>query len=121
GLAVRGDEHVVHPPAEIRVARAGWEERVEVSHRRDDVRLVQGTGTGEQISQVRGGARAEAGEALRGLGRGPAAARGHPARRREMVEGDDRREAVLTAGGAYPPVVLERRPRPLALLRLDAA
>ena len=41
---------------------------------------------------------AEAGELVDDLGLGPAAAVGHPARRREVVERHDRRDAVLVAG-----------------------
>ena len=39
----------------------------------------------------------------------------------EVVEGHHRREPELVAGGAHPPVVVERGPRPLALVRLDPA
>src|SRR5262249_34728808 len=41
--------------------------------------------------------------------------------RREVVEGDDRFEAVLTARGAHAAVVLERRARELAVLGFDPA
>ena len=59
----------------------------------------------------------EAGEALGGVGRLPAAPGGEPPRRREVVEGDDREDPVPVAGRAHPAVVLERgerrtRPRP---------
>src|SRR5262249_28892100 len=60
-------------------------------------------------------------EQLGGDGLGPAAARRHPARRREVVEGDDGRDTVLQARRAHATVVVEMGAREVAVLRLDAA
>src|SRR5207247_3158407 len=120
-LAVRVDEDVVHAPPQVGVAFAGGEEAVEVAEGGHDVGLVQRAGAAHHVAQVGRGARREAGEAVGGLRVGPAAAGGEPAGRREVVEGDDRLEAVLAAGRAHAPVVVERRAGELPVLGLDAA
>src|SRR5438034_10206902 len=73
------------------------------------------------VAQVGRGARREAGEAVGRLRVGPAAAGGDPAGRGEVVEGDDRLEAVLAACRAHAAVVVERRAGELPVLGLDAA
>ena len=87
---------------------------------RPQVGLVDRAGERHEIAEVPHRALAEAGEALRRPRLLPASGGRDPAGRGEMVKGEDRREAVLVAGGEHAPVVLERRARELALLGLDA-
>ena len=67
-----------------------------------------------------GRALAVTGEEISGTGVLPTAPGRQPARQREMVERDHRRQAILVARGEHPPVVLELRAREEALLGLDA-
>ena len=120
-LAMRGDQDVVGAQMQLGIAASGREEPPAMAERGDDVGLVQRARAGDQIAQVGGGALAEAGEAIRGGRLGPAAARDHPAGRREVVEGDDGLEAVLVARRAHAAVVVERGAREVPVLRLDAA
>ena len=78
------------------------------------------TAHADQIAEVLRGALAVAHEAIRRGRVLPAADGGEPARRREVLERDQRRQAVLVAAGEHAAVVIERGDRERALLRLDA-
>ena len=91
-----------------------------VMQQRSQVRLVHRARVGHQIAEVPHRALAEAGEALGRAHLLPATVRRDPARRGEVVKREHRRQAVVVARVQHPPVVIERRPRELALLGLDA-
>ena len=103
------------------VAPARREEAEAIAELGDDVRLVERADAADEIAEVTRGAAAEAREPLGGDRLRPAAARRQPARRREVMEGDDRHDAARAARGAHAPVVLERGARELAVLGLDPA
>jgi hypothetical protein len=102
-----------------RAAQGRREPALAVAHQRDDLRLVDRARERDQVAELARDALDVAGEALDRVGREPAAALGQPAREREVVQRDERREAVLLEGPEHPAVVLERRRAELAWSRLD--
>ena len=81
--------------------------------------LVDGAGIGDQVAERRCGALAVAREKGWEPVEKEAAFHLQPARKREVVEGHDRRDPVLVAADQQPTVVVQCRPRELAFLRLD--
>ena len=114
------DEDVVDRPPQRGVAPSGREGAGEVAEHGDDVGLVERATPADEVAERLRRRAAEAGEAIGRLRLLPAAVVRHPTGRREVVEGDDRRDAVLVARRAHPAVVVECGLGELALLRLDA-
>src|SRR5262249_9023587 len=119
--SVGHDEDVVGALAKIGIACSGRENAAQIAHGRDDVRLANRAGAPYQVTEGRRRALTEPREVIRRRRLDPAAAGGHPARRREVVAGDDGLDAVLAARGAHAAIVLERSAREFAGLGLDPA
>ena len=121
GQAVRDDEDGGAAIVQRFVDRPGREHPHLMRHAGDDVRFVDRAGPTQDRCEPLGRPVTELAEEVGGVGLGPSALVRQPSRGREVVEGDDRLDAVLEQRLAEPYVVVERRGRPLALLRLDAA
>ena len=102
-----------------RLAVAGVRNAEHRVQERAQVRLVDRAGVRHEVAQVPHRPLAEAREALGRPRLLPSSIRGDPARGGEVVERQQRHEPVLVARVEHAPVVIERRPRELALLGLD--
>ncbi len=120
GRGMRLDQPPGHSPEQGRVAQPGREHALSVAHQRDDLRLVDRGGERHQVAERGRDALAVAREALDRVGRQPAAGLRQPARQREVVQRDERRQAELLERAEHAPVVLERRRAELPRRRLDA-
>src|SRR5205807_3130476 len=109
------------PVAGIAVTASRREGAGQVAPGRDTVGFVEGARPPGDITESRGGAFDVTVEAVDHGGVVPATAGHRPARRREVVVGDDWGDAVVEAGLAHPPVVVEGGLGELAFGRLDTA
>ena len=121
GLSILSGAHMTLVPRVVeRLAEQGAEDVVITvggTIPADDIGELKRLG----VAEVPRRALAEAREPIGGLGVRPTAARRRPARRREVMEGDDRRDAARAARAAHAEVMIERRGRELAVLGLDPA
>ncbi len=118
--AVRPDEVVVHRDVGADVVFAARRERTDdVTHEREDVRLVDRAADRDQVAEVGDGPLAVAAEAVDDLGCLPATQRRDPTRVREVVERHDGLHALCVTLGEDAPVVVERGDRELPVLGFD--
>jgi len=120
GPAVAVDHDLGHAQPCRAVPLPGWEDPLLIAQQGHDVGLVDRDRRGHAVAQGVGHPPAEAREALCGAGLLPAARVGDPARVREVVEGDERRQAVPPAGRHDVPVVRQPPLREAARPGLDA-
>src|SRR2546430_11530712 len=115
-------EHIAgDPPHAINVAltpgRVDTEDEATLA---EPLRFVDGAGIGDQVAERGGGVPAVPLEQRWEFIVEEAPVRLQPTRQREVVEGHDRREPMLAATDQHATVVIERRPRELALFGLDS-
>jgi hypothetical protein len=109
-------QHLAHARV---VGHAGQRAR-DAEQQARQVRFVEGGGVVDQLAQVARHLVAVARIQLRRAFGFPAAARGEPGRRDEVVEADHGLDAALAAGQQHVAVVFQRGHREHALDRLDA-